>query len=52
MVELMMRGLRGLQAGTLETQPQLLDDGRQYFVMHPWLRTAAAEKVIQLASRR
>ncbi|MGD2161831.1 MAG: formyl transferase [Anaerolineales bacterium] len=51
MVKLMMRGLRGLRDKTLGAQPQSAEDGRQYFVMHPRLRAAAAEKVLQIAEQ-
>lgn len=51
MVALMMEGLRGLRDRTLEPQPQAAEEGRQYFVMHPTLKQAAAEKVVRLSRR-
>jgi methionyl-tRNA formyltransferase len=45
MVGLMLDGLSGLQAGRLTPSPQNPDDGRQYFVMHPRLRQAAADQI-------
>jgi methionyl-tRNA formyltransferase len=49
MVELMMKGLRGLRDGSIHAQPQAIEDGRQYFVMHPRLKAEAAAKVIRMA---
>jgi methionyl-tRNA formyltransferase len=42
MPELVLETVRGLRDGVLIPQPQALDAGRQYFVMHPRLREAAA----------
>lgn len=52
MVKLMMNGLRNLRDGTLRAQPQTQSEGRQYFVMHPKLRLAAAERIINLSKGR
>ena len=49
MVRLMLGGLRGLRDETLHAKPQAKEDGRQYFVMHPRLKAAAARKVVRLA---
>jgi methionyl-tRNA formyltransferase len=49
MVKLMMRGLRRLRDQNLEPQPQAIEEGRQYFVMHPRLRAKTTEKVRKLA---
>jgi methionyl-tRNA formyltransferase len=45
MVELMLAGLRGLRDGTLTPRGQKLEDGRQYFVMHPRLKAFAEERL-------
>jgi methionyl-tRNA formyltransferase len=42
MPELVLETLRGLREGVISPQPQALDEGRQYFVMHPRLREVAA----------
>jgi methionyl-tRNA formyltransferase len=44
---LMLEGLRGLRDGTLKPQPQRPEDGRQYFVMHPRLRTMVERKLAE-----
>jgi methionyl-tRNA formyltransferase len=41
MVELMIAGVRGLKDGNLIPIPQKPSDGRQYFVMHPRIKTYA-----------
>lgn len=45
MVELVIEGVRGLQGGTLAPQPQSLEAGKQYFVMHPRIKTAAEARL-------
>ncbi len=45
MVDLMLRGLRGLRDGTLKRKPQQLEDGRQYYVMHPRMKAYAELKL-------
>ena len=45
MVELMLQGVRGLQAGSITSTPQMLKDGKQYFVMHPRIREAAKARL-------
>jgi methionyl-tRNA formyltransferase len=45
MVELVIEGLVRLQDGRLQPSPQIPEDGRQYFVMHPRLREAASEQI-------
>ncbi len=51
MVRLMMRGLRGLRDGSVGSQEQSSEDGRQYFVMHPRLKVVAEKKVIRMAAQ-
>lgn len=53
-VEAMMEAIRGLRDGTLQPKPQRVEDGRQYYVMHPRM-TAYAERCLrryQAASHR
>ena len=45
MVQLMIDGVKGLNAETIVAQSQELGDGRQYFVMHPRV-IAAAEALL------
>jgi methionyl-tRNA formyltransferase len=45
MVELMLQGVRGLQEGSIISTPQLLKDGKQYFVMHPRIKEAAKARL-------
>jgi methionyl-tRNA formyltransferase len=52
MVELMMKGLRGLREGNIIAHAQATEDGRQYFVMHPRLKAVAAAEVIRMAGER
>lgn len=44
MVELMIAGLRDLRDGKMQPAPQKLQDGRQYFVMHPRLKEIATKR--------
>ena len=39
MVQLMLEGIRGLQDGSLSPRPQEASQGRQYYVMHPRIKT-------------
>lgn len=45
MAELMVEGIARLQQGKVVPQPQRLEDGRQYFVMHPRIHALAVEKL-------
>ena len=45
MIELVIKGIRGLQSGTLEPTPQRVDEGKQYYVMHPRLKEIVARKL-------
>jgi folate-dependent phosphoribosylglycinamide formyltransferase PurN len=48
-VTMVLDGLRGLRDGTLQPRPQLPEDGRQYYMLHPRLRAAAARRLSRLA---
>jgi methionyl-tRNA formyltransferase len=52
MVSLMLDGIRGLRDGSLEPIPQVPEAGRQYFVMHPRLKAASAERLQRLVAHR
>lgn len=45
MIELVLNGIRGLQSGTLEPTPQVVDKGKQYYVMHPRLKKLVERKL-------
>jgi len=45
MIELVLEGIRGLQSGTLEPMSQMVDEGKQYYVMHPRLKEIVARKL-------
>ncbi len=45
MIELMMEGIRGLKSGTLKPRPQMVDEGKQYYVMHPRLKRIVTRKL-------
>lgn len=45
MVDLMMATLRDLAQGQITPHNQLSSDGRQYFVMHPRIKSIAAKRV-------
>jgi len=47
MPSLMLEGLRGLRDETLKPQPQRLEDGQQYFVMHPRVRRMVERKLAE-----
>ncbi|MDP2964974.1 MAG: formyltransferase family protein [Pelolinea sp.] len=47
MVELMIEGVRGLQAGTLTPQLQNPEEGRQFFVMHPRVKASAEDRLVK-----
>lgn len=49
MLRAMMQALRALRDGTLELEPQRLEDGRQYFVMHPRFYAVARRKLAAIA---
>lgn len=50
MVELILKGLRGLRDGTIAPEPQNIDDGRQYFVLHPRLLAEAQRRLYNITS--
>jgi len=45
MVELMIQGVQGIRDGSLSPMPQVLSEGRQYFVMHPRIKFAAQARL-------
>ncbi len=45
MIELVLKGIRELQSGTLEPTPQVVDEGKQYYVMHPRLKEIVTRKL-------
>lgn len=45
MVELMLEGLRGLRDGTIKPQPQKVESGRQYYVMHSRVKAYAEDRL-------
>ncbi len=45
MLELMLEGICGLRDGTLRPQAQKMEDGRQYFVMHPRVKRFAEKQL-------
>jgi len=45
LVSLMVKGVCGLRDGAVQPQPQLLDHGRQYFILHPRLRSCAKSRL-------
>jgi folate-dependent phosphoribosylglycinamide formyltransferase PurN len=45
MVEMMLTGLRGLRDGILKLQTQKSDDGQQYYVMHPRLKSYSENRL-------
>jgi methionyl-tRNA formyltransferase len=47
MVELMIEGVRVLRDGSLVSIPQLLTEGRQYFIMHPRVKIKAKERLLK-----
>lgn len=51
MVALMLDGLRGLRDAELQAKPQPEDARRQYYVMHPVLKSATTKKFRTLADR-
>ena len=48
MVDALLEGVRRVRDGTLEPESQALEDGRQYFVMHPRL----VERTLQILADR
>lgn len=42
---LMLEGVRGLLGGSIRPRPQRLEEGKQYFVIHPRLRLAAERRL-------
>lgn len=50
MVDVMIQGVRELQKGSLASVPQVLNDGRQYFVMHPRIKMAAKARLTRQIS--
>ncbi|MCG3198051.1 MAG: hypothetical protein HUU16_07780 [Candidatus Omnitrophica bacterium] len=51
MVRLMIEGLKGLRDGSIRPSPQRLEDGRQYFVMHPRILDFARRKLEEFQVR-
>jgi len=47
MVDLMIQGAHQLSGGTLIPEKQALKEGRQYFVMHPRIKTAAEAQLMR-----
>lgn len=47
MVEMMLDGVRGFRDKTITPRPQNPNDGRQYYVMHPRVRTAAELQLLR-----
>lgn len=45
MVRTMLEGVRQIAAGTLQAHPQHMQQGRQYFVMHPRVKAIAEERL-------
>lgn len=45
MVEMMMEAIRNLRDGTAKIMPQSIEQGRQYFVMHPRMQTCAERRL-------
>lgn len=48
MVELIIEGVRMTRDDKLRPQPQTLEEGRQYFVMHPRLRAIAQQRLEEI----
>jgi folate-dependent phosphoribosylglycinamide formyltransferase PurN len=48
MARLMLEGVRGLRDGSITPRTQTEGEGRQYYVMHPRLREAAAERLARI----
>ena len=46
MVHLMIEGVRGFVNGMLHPKPQSLEEGKQYFIMHPRIKLAAETRLI------
>lgn len=51
MVDLMIQGVRGLRDGSLVSIPQVLSEGRQYFVMHPRVKMTAKARLTRQISK-
>ena len=49
MVKMMLKAIRGLRDGTLSPAAQRVDDGRQYFVLHPRMYAYAESRLRGLA---
>ena len=45
MIELVLKGIRGLKSDTLKPTPQMVDEGKQYYVMHPRLKEIVARNM-------
>jgi methionyl-tRNA formyltransferase len=48
MVNLILKGVRGLRDGRLKAEQQKLEDGHQYYIMHPRLKIIAMRKLEQV----
>ncbi|MEK6222995.1 MAG: formyltransferase family protein [Chloroflexota bacterium] len=45
MVQFMIEGIKRLEANKLKARPQVKEDGKQYFVMHPRIKELANKKL-------
>jgi folate-dependent phosphoribosylglycinamide formyltransferase PurN len=50
-VNMILDGLRGLRDGSIQPQPQEASAGRQYFVMHPRIRSYAVKRLRESLER-
>jgi folate-dependent phosphoribosylglycinamide formyltransferase PurN len=49
MLDLMLEGVKGLRDGKISARPQAITAGRQYYVMHPRMRTFAQKNLEEAA---
>lgn len=52
MVKLIILGLKNLRDGTISPTPQSLREGKQYFVMHPRLKSIAEKKLEKFSANK
>jgi hypothetical protein len=52
MVKLMLQGICGLRDGSIAPRIQSESAGRQYYVMHPRLQTAASARLARILQAR
>jgi len=45
MVAAMLEGVQGIASGSLQPSPQAVQEGRQYYVMHPRIKAIAEERL-------